>query len=288
MDGRVRPRLEEDEEELSDQSSSEDQVDDESVPSGNDSDQSSDESHLEDEMGSISFGALAKAQAALGKRRREADPEPASAAEKVQQLRDRLREIGESKKDPEEATPKNQSISREHARSSKHAPTEISSRRAVTRRREIVPVPKRDIRDPRFEPVSGAVDEEKIRANYAFLEDYRTDEMKELKEAIRKTKDEAARGKLKRELLSMESKRKAQAAKDRQQEVLRAHRSQEKELVKQGKKPFYLKKSEQKKRVLVDRFEGLKEKQVEKVLERKRKKKAQRERRNMPDERRGV
>ncbi len=44
--------------------------------------------------------------------------------------------------------------------------------------------------------------------------------------------------------------------------------------------------AEQKKRVLVERFAGLKGKQVDKVLERKRKKKAQRERRNMPDERR--
>lgn len=128
-----------------------------------------------------------------------------------------------------------------------------------------------------------------MKRNYAFLEEYREDEMKHLKESIRRTKstDEATQEALKRALLSMESKKKAQAAKDKQQEIIRTHRAREKDLIKHGKKPFYLKKSEQKKLALVERFKGLKGKQVERVMERKRKKKAGRERKNMPDMRRG-
>ena len=81
----------------------------------------------------------------------------------------------------------------------------MSSRRAVTRKREVVAVPKRDIRDPRFESLGGAVDPERTKRNYSFLEAYENDEMKLLREAIRKTKDEAAQTELKRELLSMVS-----------------------------------------------------------------------------------
>ena len=130
----------------------------------------------------------------------------------------------------------------------------------------------------------------KMKKNYAFLDEYREDEMKQLKETIRRTRptDEATKGTLKRALLSMESKKKARAAKDEQQEIIRMHRAKEKELIKQGKKPFFLKKSEQKRLALVERFKGLKGKQVERVMERKRKKKAGRERKNMPDGRRGA
>ena len=79
-------------------------------------------------------------------------------------------------------------------------------------------------------------------------------------------------------------------AKEQQREVVRRHRAQEKELIKQGKKPFFLKKAEQKKLALVERYAGLKDKdkQLERVMERKRKKKASKERKNMPAERRLV
>ena len=139
--------------------------------------------------------------------------------------------------------------------------------------------------------MSGLVDEAKTRRNYAFLERYRDSEIAELKAAIRTTattttRDADAVADLKRALVRMESRKQAQTAKDDQQAVLRAHRAAEKELIKQGKKPFYLKKAEQKKRALVARFEGMNEKQVERLIERRRKKRAGRERRGMPDGRR--
>ncbi len=65
------------------------------------------------------------------------------------------------------------------------------------------------------------------------------------------------------------------------------HRKQEKELVKQGKKPFYLKKSEQKKRVLIDKFASMKKGQVDRAIERRRKKVAGKEKKELPMTRRG-
>ena len=86
----------------------------------------------------------------------------------------------------------------------------------------------------------------------------------------------------------MESKQQSQAVKDIQQEVIREHRRKEKDAVEKGKRPFYLKKGEQRKLALVKRFEGLGEKKVERVIEKRRKKKAAREKKGMPFGRRGT
>lgn len=98
------------------------------------------------------------------------------------------------------------------------------------------------MRDPRFEPVSGPVNEEKLRANYQFLDGYRDSEMRELKDAIRGTKGEEERRRLKTELLRMESRKKAAENRAREQQVVRKHRKEEKESIREGKQPFYLKK----------------------------------------------
>lgn len=92
---------------------------------------------------------------------------------------------------------------RENSRSSKHRPAEMSSKKAVSRRREVVPTTKRNFRDPRFEPLSGLVDQSRIRQNYSFLDDYQADERRSLKEEIKKTRDEPTKDSLKRALLSM-------------------------------------------------------------------------------------
>jgi ribosomal RNA-processing protein 36 len=173
-------------------------------------------------------------------------------------------------------------------RSSKHAPTEISSKKAVSRKREVVSVHKREYRDPRFEPTTGIVDQSKVRKAYSFLDDYREDEMKELKNAVKTAKDEDSKEKLKKALMSMESRKKAQIRKDKEKEILDKHRKEEKEAVKQGKKPFYLKKAEQKKRVLLNQYGELKGKQLDRVIERRRKKVEGKEKKKIPFTRRGV
>ena len=176
---------------------------------------------------------------------------------------------------------------RDFSRPSKHAPAEISSKKAVSRKRGVVPIPKREIRDPRFESLSGPLNNDKIKKNYAFLDTYRESEIAELKAGLRKTKDLAARETLKRALTSMESRKKTEELKKQRQEVLRRHRREEKERVEKGKKPFYLKRGTIQEKILVERFEGMKGKQIEKVIERRRKKQTAKERRGMPFVRRG-
>lgn len=184
---------------------------------------------------------------------------------------------------PEEASNsiKSKSAAGLAKRSNKHAPTEISSKRQVSRKREVIAVPKMEVRDPRFDPLSGPLDEAKARKAYAFLDEYRADEMKQLRAEIKNTKDAAKKEEMKRLLLSMESKVKARQRKEREQELMSEHKRREKDLVKQGKQPFYLKKSEQKKRLLMDQFANMKKKQVDRTIERKRKKVVAKERKEL-------
>lgn len=231
----------------------------------------------------LSFGALVKAQAALGvsgrkKRRGSGSDEDEHDDEDGEQNprfdRHSFRE--ESKK---KAVPK---------RTSKHAPVEMSSKKPVSRKRDFVEVRKPQPRDPRFGPLgaghgySAPIDEAKLRKAYSFLDEYQENEMKQLREAIKKTKNPDEKEKLSRALMSMESKKKARLRKDKERQLLEEHRKQEKELVKQGKQPFYLKKSEQKKRLLVEQFKDMKKGQVDKAIERKRKKVAGREKKSLP------
>lgn len=278
--------------------------------------------HVKEQMSKVSFGALAKAQETLAnqqsgdRKRKRGEETNKSQDDKLSALRQRLQEIKaarlaqqgppkkESKKkskpsksqptpvqdaDDAEGNESSDSDAAPHARSSKHAPAVQSSKRAVARKRQAVDVKKPTFRDPRFDSITGPKpDENAIKKRYAFLDDYKKSEMAELRDAIKKTKSEADKEKLKKKLTSMESQQKTQERKDQQQNVQREHKKKERELIKQGKQPFFLKKSEQKQLALVERFQNMKSKDRDRAIERRRKKATAKERKNMPDERRGL
>ena len=236
-----------------------------------DQDGSEEEEDAQAQMSKVSFGALAKAQDAISKqqsadrKRKRGEDTSKSQEDKLQILRKRLQEIKAAKlaqgaapqpksksrktqpnrDDDDERDDDDDSDSDEDAapntRSSKHAPAVQSSKRAVTRKRTVVDAKKPKFRDPRFD--TGALpDETTLDKRYAFLNDYKNSEMNDLREAIKKTKSEADKEKLKKKLTSMESQQKAQRRKEEQQAILSEHKKKEKELIKQGKKPFFLKK----------------------------------------------
>ncbi|KAI1754617.1 hypothetical protein F4782DRAFT_38394 [Xylaria castorea] len=267
---------------LNDTSDSEGQIAGESDSASGSEDESEEEDEKEDDPSSavaqVSFGALAKAQASMPGIRQK---------KKGHKTRNDDEDGGEEQDDHHSWKPDSKSSKPpKPERSSKHAPTEMSSKRMVTRRREVISVPKVLPRDPRFSAASGAVDETRARQAYAFLDEYRDSEMAQLKAAMRKTKSAAEKEALAQALKSMQSRRETQARRDAGRDLVAEHRRREKELVAQGKKPFYLKKSEQKKQLLLDRFAGMKKKQVDRTIERRRKKLTARERKNMPVARR--
>lgn len=278
------------------------------------------EEDVKDKLSNISFGTLSRAQESISKKRKRAAGDVDEKEDKLEALRARLRELRESKgvdsapkKNKKEAdksatkpAAKRSRTTKEanddsasdasdsdsdedgppQARSSKHAPMAQASNRQVTRKRQVIDVPKRQVRDPRFGPLGGPVDDAALAKKYSFINDYQDSEMAELKAAIKKSKNEEDKAVLKRKLLSMESKKKARENKEREQAVVREHRKKEKEAIAQGKNPFYLKKSEQKKQALVNKFDSMKSKDRERLIERRRKKVSQKEKKNMPAPRR--
>ncbi|KAK1237621.1 hypothetical protein MKX07_006749 [Trichoderma sp. CBMAI-0711] len=231
------------------------------------------------DFSSISFGALARAAASLPppdkKRKKAADgsKDKDEAQPGAPSTREALRQEREQRKKSR--------IDTSSKRSSKHAPQEMTSKKPVSRRREILPDPRRKARDPRFDVLTGPLDEAKFARNYAFLDEYREKEMADLRAQIKKTKDEYAKEELKRQLLSMESKKKARQKKEEEARLLQEHRKKEKELVAQGKQPFYLRKSEQKKQLLLNRYANMSKGQVDRAIERKRKKVASKEKKEL-------
>ncbi|THY33020.1 DUF947-domain-containing protein [Aureobasidium pullulans] len=290
------------------------------ILSSSDEDQEDD---VKDKLSNISFGTLSRAQESISKKRKRPAGGDDEKEDKLEALRARLRELREAsgvesapKKNKKEKKEEGKSTTKPvakksrttkndsdddasdgsdndsdedgapHARSSKHAPMSQASNRQVTRKRQVIDVPKRQVRDPRFGPLGGPVDDTEISKKYSFINDYQDSEMAELKAAIKKTKSEDDKAVLKRKLLSMESKKKARENKEREQEVIREHRKKEKEAIAQGKNPFYLKKSEQKQQALVNKFDSMKSKDRERLIERRRKKVSQKEKKMMPAPRR--
>ncbi|KOS19039.1 rRNA biogenesis protein RRP36 [Escovopsis weberi] len=293
IERRVRARREEDwePEASADPSASEASADEEAsedaddTGSDNDSDAASDQddgSAYDGPLASISFGALARAQESLpaSQRRRKASQasDPDGPPEHSHKRPERGAKDGSSSTAEKR---KQQQQQQDLKRSSKHAPQEVSSKKPVSRRREIIADTRRKARDPRFDALAGRVDEARIAKAYSFLDEYRESEMAELRAQIKKTKGAEEKEALKRQLLSMESKKKARLKREEEARVLDEHRRREKELVAQGKKPFYLKESERKKQLLVKRFEGMSKGQVDRAIERKRKKVASKEKKEL-------
>ncbi|GAB7340763.1 hypothetical protein MBLNU457_7138t1 [Dothideomycetes sp. NU457] len=270
----------------------------------------------QEQLKKISFGTLAKAQDSMSKKRKRGSDTTPQQEDKLEALRARLRELKQAKglatTSDEKAKPNKESKRKTskvtegaedseddsegsdsdddqpRARTSKHAPMSQSTKYQVSRRRDVVDVPKRKVRDPRFGAMAGQVDPTRIDKNYSFLHDYEATEMNELKAAIKKSKSEEDTQKLKRTLMSMENKKRARLEKEREQNVIREHRKKEKEAVAQGKKPYYLKEAEIKKQALVNKFESMKGKEREKAIEKRRRKESQREKKAMPQVRRTV
>lgn len=270
-----------------------------------------DEGDMGGQLENVSFGALKQAQDALSRKRKRNEEPDADKDEKLEKIRERLREIKKRKASEEETKPKRKESSKKSNRkdagadddqgsasesdsgpeevgaTSKHAPMAQSSRHQVSRKRQVVEVPKMKVRDPRFDAMQQRnAHTGNVEKAYGFLQEYQADEIAQLKTAMKETKDPFQKDVLKRKIGSMENRIKAKAAKEREQEVLRRHRKEERQKVESGKNPYYLKKSELKEQALVEKYKNMKGKDREKAIDKKRKKESQREIKRMPEARR--
>lgn len=281
-----------------------------------------DADNVQEQISHTSFSTLKRAQETLSNKRKRGSDTTEQRDEKLAALRARLGELREKsahmrkdytakygdyrdrtrtqraespKEDDSDASDSDSAPSEVGAtarsRSSKHAPAVQSSRYQVTRKRTVVDAPKRSYRDPRFDALRSTTQPANLKDNsekaYAFLDDYQRDEIAELKKAM-KAKDISweDREALTRKVVSMQNKLKAKAAREREREVVRKFRREEKGRVEEGKTPFYLKRGEVKKKALEEKYREMGGKEREKAVERRRVKEGQREKKRMPGMRR--
>ncbi|WPH04033.1 hypothetical protein R9X50_00691700 [Acrodontium crateriforme] len=286
-----------------------------------------DDIDVENQISNVSFGTLKKAQETLSRKRKRGSEATADQDSKLESLRTRLQQIRKEKAkdaelqglngskmkstssskskvnvkvtedddeeddDQEQDSDSDSAPSEEgagtKARGSKHAPAAQSTKYQVSRKRQVIDVPKRITRDPRFDAMQDQSTQNLNQAKaYSFLREYEESEIAELKAAIKKSRNDDDKETLRRKMVAMQNRHKAKDAADREREVLRRHRKEERERINDGKTPYYLKQKEVKERALVDKFKSMKGKERQKVIDKKRKKESQKEKKRMPQARR--
>ncbi|CAN3376347.1 hypothetical protein DIURU_004085 [Diutina rugosa] len=232
----------------------------------------------DDDMATLSFGALntARKQLAPPRRRGGASANDSSHDDDSD---------SDSDAPPEESTSASSSASSSASASAsrkrhKHAPARSSTKKKVSVVRPIHGLdinpkynPSKLYQDIRFDAAYGKADAAQARANYAFLDEYRESEIAEVKRLLKQPPGALAdydRRQLEYQAKSLQSRLDSLRAKDRDRQVLREFKSR---VSKQGEgsKPFYLKNSDKRKLLQKARFEQMTPKQREKAVERKRK-----------------
>lgn len=137
--------------------------------------------------------------------------------------------------------------------------------------------------DPRFEHHCGELREEHVERNYAFTKGLREKERRALESAVTKGgADEHTVEQLQR-MTQEDIQRKAHA---RRRHILKAVREEEKEAVRRGKTPYFLKEKHIRQLETKARFEHLKQSGgVKKFIEKRRRKMATKDRKLLPTRR---
>nr|XP_060610440.1 ribosomal RNA processing protein 36 homolog [Anolis sagrei ordinatus]XP_060610441.1 ribosomal RNA processing protein 36 homolog [Anolis sagrei ordinatus]XP_060610442.1 ribosomal RNA processing protein 36 homolog [Anolis sagrei ordinatus] len=166
---------------------------------------------------------------------------------------------------------------------SKDRPLEISAKKPVSFLRQVVPVKKKVPRDPRFDDLSGEYKPEVFEKTYSFLNDIRKKEKEIVQKQLKKSKNEDQKTKLQQLLKRMTQQEVAQRKQQKERERDLAFKKKQRELAQQGKKPFYLKKSDKQKWELAEKYKELKKSgKLENFLSKKRKRNAAKDKRKLP------
>ncbi|KAI4346888.1 hypothetical protein L6164_007751 [Bauhinia variegata] len=174
-------------------------------------------------------------------------------------------------------------------RANKNRPMEASCKKPVPTLREVVQAPKKVIRDPRFESLCGKLDTDGFKKRYDFLfEKELPAEREALQKKLKKSKDPNIINEAKERISWIDKQLKSDSSKRIDAEILAQHKKTEREASKQGKRPFYIKKSEIRKQRLIKKYNDLKSSgKLDSYMEKKRRRNASKDRRYMPYRRSG-
>ncbi|EIN13789.1 DUF947-domain-containing protein [Punctularia strigosozonata HHB-11173 SS5] len=250
-------------------------------------------------LASLPFGALRKAQHALSHAEAESssdDDSRSDTSESEEERRDETMAFPAKEGTREWTTRPRKDLAK---RPNKHAPTEITSKKPVTRRRTVVDVPKAATRDPRFMPLAGEFAPEKFRKQYDFLAELHEQEHKELRENLKRARKLLAssprdlRAEREAEVKNLEAAlKRAESAvnKDKRERVehaaLEKVSREEKERRKSGKQAWYMKNADKRELLTKARYEALAAsggtKAVKRAIEKRQKKVSQKEKKSRP------
>eukprot|EP00127_Corallochytrium_limacisporum_P007358 Clim_evm10s248 gene=Clim_evmTU10s248 len=139
----------------------------------------------------------------------------------------------------------------------KNAPREESSRKRPVGPRQVVEVVKKRNRDPRFDDLSGVLHKDQYQKAYSFLDNLRAEEIEELRKSLKKEKDPVQRERMSSILSKYRQQQKQQQDEERRLHIKRERNKAEREAVKQGKRPYFLKRADEKKLALTAKFNDL-------------------------------
>ncbi|KAL3645634.1 hypothetical protein CASFOL_010814 [Castilleja foliolosa] len=193
-------------------------------------------------------------------------------------------ELQRARSDGSETVYRKPNTEQKASRANKNRPMEISSKKPVRRLREVIQVPKKVVRDPRFESLCGTLDVDGFKQRYNFIyENALPAEKEELKKQMKKAKDPEAVNELKGRVAFIDKEIKSAVPKRTEKNILAEHKKKEREAAKKGKQPYYLKKSDLRKQKLIEKYNELKESgKLESFIEKKRKKNAAKDHRYIP------
>eukprot|EP00076_Gallus_gallus_P007127 XP_003640938.4 ribosomal RNA processing protein 36 homolog [Gallus gallus] len=167
----------------------------------------------------------------------------------------------------------------------KKGPVEMSAKKPMPFLRQVVPVTKKVHRDPRFDDLSGEYNPEIFMKTYSFLDTIKKQEKEMVQKQLKKCRNVEQKEKLQQLLNRMTQQEQAQKKQQKRRERELTLKRQQRELAKQGKKPFFLKKSEKRKLELAEKYAELKRSgKLESFLNKKRKRNAVKDKRRLPSQ----
>ncbi|BGP57558.1 rRNA bioproteinsis protein rrp36 [Rhodotorula sphaerocarpa] len=231
------------------------------------------------QLAAIPFDSLVKAQRQLNKGKQKANGKgkPTQEEEEEQGRRPVKGAKGKGKGKGDQA-----------GRSNKHAPTELSARKPVSRNRQVVETHELKARDPRFDVLSGTVNKDLFRKSYSFLSEQHQQELETMRKtaaAARKNRQlpQEEKDRIDEALRRMENREVTRKNKDLQDAAMRQWKKDEADKRKEGKKAYYLKDAEKRKLYLQAKYDDLAQdkRKLHKAMDKKRRKTSQKEKKLM-------
>ncbi|KAF8550044.1 DUF947-domain-containing protein [Imleria badia] len=258
---------------------------------------------LEDDLSTLPLGTLRSAQRSLAHAQvlsdtesdSEEQPEGISSASE-DDAPSRHPAKGKREERPDQPSKPKNALSK---RTNKHAPAEVTSKRAVSRRRVVVDDKLPKPRDPRFMHAAGRYDPSKFKQQYDFLSGMRSDELATLRGHVKRARKLVAnspshlRAEREEEVERLEhAMKRAESAVnlDSRERVeltaLQSAKQTEKEKREEGKAGWWMKRSEKKELLAKARLDAIAsvggKRAVKKAIEKKQKKIGQKEKKMRP------